>query len=225
MSELAGAWPWAALVGLGLFHGVNPAMGWLFAVALGLQEGRRGAVVRALAPIALGHAASILAVVAVVGAARAVVDLHLLRLAAGWLLVGFGAYRLVRGYRHKFRVGMQAGSADLALWSFLMATAHGAGLMVIPVLLEMPMGAAHAAAENPHVPVMVAFGDSLALALAAVGVHTAAMLATTGAIAVIVFDRVGLAVLRRGWVNLDLLWALALIAAGALLLALVGGWI
>src|SRR6266516_1751106 len=138
-------WPWLALIGLGLFHGMNPAMGWLFAVVLGLQRGSGAAVIEALPPIALGHAAAIAIVVVFVAVAQLAADAALLRLAAAACLIGFGGYRLARGYRHAYRVGMQVGFFDLALWSFLMATAHGAGLMVMPVLLELPPGAATAA--------------------------------------------------------------------------------
>ena len=134
----SGLWPWLALAGLGLFHGVNPAMGWLFAVGLGLQRGSAAAVAQALPPIALGHAAAIALAVALVALARPVIDATWLRLAAALALIGFGAWHLARGYRHQLRFGMNVGFVDLALWSFLMATAHGAGLMVMPVLLELP---------------------------------------------------------------------------------------
>src|SRR5205085_2703224 len=132
-------WPWLALAGLGLFHGINPAMGWLFAVALGLQRGSGAAVIEALPPIAIGHAAAIAVAVVIVTSARWAIDITLLRLAAAACLIGFGVYQLVRGYRHTFRFGMQVGFLDLSLWSFLMATAHGAALMIMPVLLEMPV--------------------------------------------------------------------------------------
>lgn len=210
MSEL---WPWAALIGLGAFHGLNPAMGWLFAVGLGLQRGERMAVVAALPPIALGHAAAIALAVALVGLLRLAADTAVLRLLAAGCLIGFGLYRLLRGYRHTVRVGMRAGFADLTLWSFLMATAHGAGLMVVPVLLQMPNGA-----RAGHAASMAAFGGSLETGLLAVGLHTAAMLATAGAIAWLVYSWVGLAVLRRAWINVDLIWSAVLIAVGALFL-------
>ena len=127
------AWPWLALAGLGAFHGINPAMGWLFAVALGLQRGRRAAVLWSLLPIAAGHALSIALVVAAVGALRAFIDLAMLQACAAIALIAFGVYRLFA--RHRARVGMQVGATDLLVWSFLMATAHGAGLMLVPVLL------------------------------------------------------------------------------------------
>jgi hypothetical protein len=211
----SGLWPWLALVGLGLFHGVNPAMGWLFAVALGLQRGSAAAVAQALPPIALGHAAAIALAVALVALARPVIDATWLRLAAALALIGFGAWHLARGYRHQLRFGMNVGFADLALWSFLMATAHGAGLMLVPFLLPMASTGSAAAHHAGH----HAGGGSLLLSLIAIGTHTLAMLVVTGVIAVLVYDWVGVAFLRRGWINLDPLWTVALIAAGLLLLA------
>ncbi len=211
-------WPWAALALLGAFHGLNPAMGWLFAVALGLQERDRRAVLRALVPVALGHAASIAAVAAVVAAARALIDLRLLEAGAAAALLGFGAWRLLRGFRHRSRVGMRVGFPDLLLWSFLASTGHGAGLMIVPALLRLP--ADGAAAAHAHGALAGTIAGSAGQALAAVGVHTLAMLAAAAAVAVVVFDRVGLGILRRAWVNLDLVWALALLATGALMGAL-----
>jgi hypothetical protein len=197
VAAVGGIWAWAALAGLGAFHGVNPAMGWLFAVARGLQSGRRTTVLLSLAPIALGHMASIAIVIAAVELLREVVSAAALQLLAASALIGFGTWRLARGYRHRFRVGMVAGFNDLALWSFLMATAHGAGLMLAPVLLLLPAGTG----------------------LLALGAHTAAMFAMMGLTAWAVFEWVGLALLRRGWINLDLLWSGVLIGVGALLLA------
>ncbi len=127
-------WPWLALLGLGAFHGINPGMGWLFAVALGLQEQRRSAVWKALPPIAVGHALSVGLVVAIVALVHSSIPHRALSWSAAAMLVGFGAYRLVRA-RHPRWVGMRVGFRDLTLWSFLMASAHGAGLMLVPVFL------------------------------------------------------------------------------------------
>lgn len=191
---------------LGAFHGLNPAMGWLFAVGLGLQEGRRGAVLRALAPLALGHAASVGAVLFLAGAARIAIEPSLLRLGFAALLIGFGIFRLVRPWAHPRWVGMRVGFRDLALWSFLMSSAHGAGLMLSPVVLGMPMPAGHGAGGHAS--------GGLVLLL----VHTAAMLLVMGLVALAVFQ-VGVGLLRRTWVNLDLFWAGALILAGVITLA------
>jgi hypothetical protein len=223
MNEL---WPWLTLALLGAYHGLNPAMGWLFAVALGLQERRRAAVIRAFAPIALGHAVSVAAVVALLAAAQALVDLGVLRLVGAGALVIFGLYKLLSPMSHPRWVGMRVHFRDLTAWSFLMATAHGAGLMLLPVLLRLPRGAAPAAhsvsAHADHAAHMQMAGAVAAptAEFAAVAVHTAAMFLVMGAIAVVVFEKVGLAILRRAWVNLDLVWAVALIVTGALSLVL-----
>jgi hypothetical protein len=205
---MTASWPWLVIAGLGAYHGVNPAMGWLFAVALGLHRGSRRVVLWALAPIALGHALAVAAVAAVVVLAGRGIDAALLARAAGAVLILWALYHLLYGSRHRVRVGMQAGFAGLLLWSFLMAGAHGAGLMLIPALVPLCL----ADAAGP-----LAAG-SLALSLGAVALHTAAMLAVTGAIAIAVYEWVGVAFLRRGWVNLDRLWVLALVAAGLWLL-------
>jgi hypothetical protein len=206
---VSGAWPWLILAGLGAFHGINPAMGWLFAVALGLHRHSRAVVAGALAPIAFGHMLSIVAVVAAVLLLGLVVDQTLLRRAAGVLLIGWAAYHALYGARHRVRFGMTVGFAGLAAWSFLMASAHGAGLMLIPVVLPMCLAA------SPSGELTAA---ALPIALAAVGVHSLAMLAVTGAIALVVYQWVDVGFLRRGWFNLDLLWSIALVATGLLLL-------
>jgi len=198
------AWPWLALVGLGVFHGANPAMGWLFAVALGLHRRSRAVVLESLVPIALGHALAIGSIVLAVVLLGTMVDPRAIRLASGVVLIGWAAYHRLTRSRHRVRVGMRTGMAGLALWSFLMAGAHGAGLMLVPVLLP----------HGGHGPA----SDSLLFSLAAVGVHTLAMLAVTAVIATVVYEWVGLAVLRRGWINFDLLWTLALVATGLILL-------
>jgi hypothetical protein len=216
-------WPWLALAGLGAFHGINPAMGWLFAVALGLQQHDGRAVLRALPPIALGHAGAIAIVIAAVEALWFAFDPAPLQIAAAACLIGFGIWRLARGYRHRFRVGMVAGFRDLTLWSFLMATAHGAGLMVVPLLLAIPVQASRlVSSSHRHGAALAAFADSLSIGALAVLAHTAAMLAATALVAWVVYAWVGLMILRRSWINLDLLWSAALIGAGLVLLALTG---
>ena len=130
-------WPWLALAGLGLFHGLNPAMGWLFAVALGLNRGNRRIVLLSLAPIALGHAAAVGAVLAAALTLGLMLDHAILMRAAAVVLIGWAAWHVAYGHRQRLRVGMQTGLAGLVLWSFLMATAHGAGLMLIPIWLPI----------------------------------------------------------------------------------------
>jgi len=201
-------WPWLALVGLGAFHGVNPAMGWLFAVALGLHRQSARTVWLSLVPIALGHAASIAMVVALVTVFGTVLDLRNLQLATACLILGLAGYYGLYGHRHRVRIGMRTGMAGLALWSFLMATSHGAGLMLVPAVLSLCL-------TNQA---GFAMSSSLPISLAAVAVHTGAMLAVIAAIALVVFGWLGLAALRPAWINFDRLWTLALGATGTILL-------
>jgi hypothetical protein len=203
-------WPWLALIGLGLFHGVNPAMGWLFSVALGLHRHSRKIVALSWMPIALGHAAAVALVLFAVLALGLVLDHAALSRAAAAVLLGWAVWHAVRGHRQRLRVGMQTGLAGLAFWSFLMSSAHGAGLMLVPVALPLCLvGSASG---------RLTASDSLPVALAAVGVHTAAMLATIAAVSLVVYDWVGLAFLRSGWINLDVIWIAALTVCGLLLL-------
>lgn len=207
------ALPWVSLVALGAWHGINPAMGWLFAVALGLQEESGRAVWRALAPLALGHAVAVGVAVLFALLVGAVLPPLVLQWIIATTLVGFGVYRLVRR-RHPRWVGMRVGSRDLAVWSALMASAHGAGLMVLPFLL----GAAAPAASHVHHASALAPGSLTALG--ATLIHAAAYLMVTGAVAVIVYHKLGLRLLRSAWVNLDVIWGVALIATGLLTLLL-----
>ena len=133
-AALSSLGPWLGLVALGLFHGLNPAMGWLFSVALALQRQRASQIFTATGYIALGHLLSLLAVLAALLAVGAFLPLNWVRLATGAILLAFGVYRLVLYYRHPRWVGMNIGGRDLILWAFLMATAHGAGLMLAPVV-------------------------------------------------------------------------------------------
>ena len=201
-------WPWLALAGLGAYHGLNPAMGWLFAVALGLQERNHRAVLRALLPIALGHEASIALVVLLVGGLELVAAPQVLRAAGALVLVLFGLYKFLRPRSHPRWVGMRVTPRELVLWSFLMSSAHGAGLMLFPVLLGLP---AHEHADE--LPAL-ALGGVAAQDAAAVLLHTLAMLLVMGVVALLVYEKLGLGVLRRAWVNLDLVWAAAVVAAG-----------
>ncbi|MBM3227222.1 MAG: hypothetical protein FJZ47_25935 [Candidatus Tectomicrobia bacterium] len=211
-------WPWLVLLGLGAFHGMNPGMGWLFAVSLGLQEQRRQAVLRALVPLACGHAASILAVALVLGLAQVVLPEALLRAVCAGGLLAFGAYRFVRA-RHPRWVGLRVTSWDLMVWSFLMASAHGAGLMLVPVLLHWPAADyAHARLLQSLLPAGIS--GTPGLLLTAVGVHTLSMLLVTAAVALLVYEKLGLALLRQAWFNIDALWAGGLLLAGLSILLL-----
>jgi hypothetical protein len=196
-------WPWLALILLGAYHGLNPAMGWLFAVSLGLQEGRREAVLKAFWPIALGHAAAVTLVVAVVMGAQVLVPPDVFRYVGAGALILFGLYKLIRR-KHPRWVGMQVGFRDLTAWSFIMASAHGAGLMLVPVLLKLSGTMqqlelqAHEAHEHWGHSVHLFLTNSAVLAdFAAVGVHTAAMFAMMGAVAMVVYEKLGLMILKR----------------------------
>lgn len=203
------AWPWLALAGLGLYHGLNPAMGWLFAVALGLHRQSQKIVFLSLIPIAVGHALAVAAVLVTVLVLGLIVDYAILIRLAAVVLIAWALWHAIYGHRQRVRVGMQTGLAGLALWSFVMAGAHGAGLMLIPVVAPMCVSAGAAADLSGSAP----------LALAALGVHTAAMLATIAGISFIVYKWTGVAFLRRGWINLDLIWSGALVVCGTVLLA------
>jgi hypothetical protein len=211
-------WPWVVLALLGAYHGLNPAMGWLFALALGLQEKRRSAVVRALLPIALGHAAAIATAILLLFLLQQVISFRLLKWPVAAIIFVLGIYRLFRA-SHPRGAGMRVGPRDLAVWSFLMASAHGAGLMLIPVLLARPMVGMH------HAMAGAMTGNGLPLnmnvILLSILVHTAAMLIVAGALAFIFFEmyeKVGLNILRHTWFNFDLIWAIALMIAAIAIL-------
>jgi hypothetical protein len=215
-------WTWLTLALLGAYHGINPAMGWLFAVALGLQERSRTAVLRAFLPIALGHAVSVGVVVALVVAAQELVAPQVLGLLSGSALVAVGLSKLLAP-AHPRWIGMRVGFRDLTAWSLLMSTAHGAGLMLAPVLLRLPSSGMDHTAHAQHMQHMSLASTAVGISsgsLAAVLIHTAAMFATMAVVAIIVYEKVGLAILRRAWLNLDLVWAAALIVAGAITLLL-----
>ncbi len=191
---------WSILFLLGAYHGLNPGMGWLFAVARGMQEHSARAVAWSLPPIALGHALSIGMVILVAGVAQVALPLTYIRIVIGVLLVGLGVSKLIRS-RHFRWGGMQVGFRDLTIWSFLMASAHGAGLMVLPVVLAAPHAHHHAASQA---------GTGLWAML----IHTLGYFAVTSAMALLVYQKFGLAMLRRSWINLDLIWAIALVVTG-----------
>ena len=195
------------LAGLGAFHGLNPGMGWLFAVALGMQEGRRSAVWRALIPLTLGHALAIAGALGLAVLAGAAISPQMLRWPVALLLAALGVFQL-RRHLHPRWAAMRVGMRGLTLWSFLMASAHGAGLMVLPVFLSM------SAAEQPSCHAHASMGIAATLA------HGAGYLAVTALAAWIVVDRIGLGILRKGWINLDAIWAAVLILTACLTLLL-----
>jgi hypothetical protein len=202
---------WTMLMALGAFHGINPGMGWLFAVALGMQERRRGAVLRALAPLAAGHALAVTVAIAAALTIGAVIPLGWLRWPLACALVSLGILRLSR-HRHPRWAGMRVSPGRLALWSFMMATAHGAGLMVMPVFIGM--AGAHDGGDA-HAHHMAASAGGAGTALLATGAHAVGYLAVTAFVALLVFEKLGVGILRRAWLNLDVIWAGALVVTGA----------
>lgn len=185
-------------------------MGWLFAVALGLNRGNDRVVWLALVPIGLGHALAVAVVLFLVLAVGLVLEPGLLRPLAAVMLFAWAGWHALYGRRHKVRFGMQVGLGGLFAWSFLMANAHGAGLMLIPAVIPLCL-----AASPAHV---LTLGTSLPIGLAALALHTAAMLATIGIVSLVIYKWVGVAFLRRGWINLDLVWTIALVICGIVLL-------
>jgi hypothetical protein len=206
---------WQAMMFLGAYHGINPGMGWLFAVALGMQQGSVRGVWRALPPIALGHALSVGMVVAAAALARLVVPLDALQLLVALGLVTLGLYRLWR-HRHPRFGGMQVGFQDLTVWSFLMASAHGAGFMLVPFVMPMPATLSAASAHHAH---MASAHSAMATADAmAVAIHTLAYLAVMTLAAWTVYRKLGLGLLRTAWINMDWVWAAALVVTGIVVL-------
>jgi hypothetical protein len=214
--------PWVSLLALGAVHGINPAMGWLFAVGRGLQERDRRAVWRALGPLALGHAMAIAMAVLLAVAMGQVMPLRWLRWVVAMTLLAVGIDGLVH-HRHVRLGGMHVSARELATWSFLMATVHGAGLMVLPFVLGAA-GSRVTGVVHQHHAMSVAgtqTGPMLAAGITAVDpigvtaplIHTLGYLAVTAALAIIVYEKVGLRILRRAWINLNVLWAAALIGA------------
>src|SRR5215472_8460765 len=197
---------WLMLL-LGAYHGINPGMGWLFAVALGMQERKGSAVARALVPIALGHALAIGSVVIVAAFLGMTLPQEAIRYPVAAILFALGIFSLVRHYHPRW-VRMQVRFRDLTIWSFLMASAHGAGLMVLPVLLGR---STVEAADNMAAQHQMSTAASPLAGLLATAVHTTAYLGVTGFIAWAVYSKLGLAALRKTWLNLNLVWGIALV--------------
>ncbi|TMD20636.1 MAG: hypothetical protein E6I99_13645 [Chloroflexi bacterium] len=207
-------WPWDVLIILGAYHGLNPGMGWLFAVARGLQERRRSAVWQSFLPIAIGHEAAIAVVVVLVAVAQFLIAPEALRITGAVVLFGFALYRLWRRTAHPRGFGMRIGLRGLFGWSFLMSSAHGAGLMLVPILLRL------SSTGGSQDMTLIAYTASFSpwQGLLAATLHTAALLVVMALIAVVVYERFGVGFLRRAWLNVDLLWTVTLLAAGVITL-------
>jgi len=214
-----GVWPWVVMGLLGAYHGLNPAMGWLFAVGLGLQDRSRRAVLGALAPIAVGHELALVLVVVLVLVLGVLADPAALRVGAAAVLIAFGAFRLLRPRLHPRWVRFRVSRRELAWWSFLMSSAHGAGLMIAPVLLGSG-GDARADGSDGHDHVEELGLPGLGIVESALGLllHVGAMVAVMGIVALLVYDRLGVAFLRKSWVNTDGIWAASFLVAGLLTL-------
>ena len=215
MSESAA---WLTLIGLGAYHGLNPAMGWLFAVSRGMQERSRRAVLRSLLPIAVGHELSIALVAALVVGLSVVADSSTIRIGAAAVLLAFGIFRFARPRAHFRWTSMRVSDRELTLWSFLMSTAHGAGLMVAPVLIGLEARSDGGHARSHDVADLGLLGDSVGSGAVGIVLHVAAMLVVMGIVAVVVYDRLGLRVLRTAWVNTDQIWAGAFVLAAVITL-------
>ena len=207
---------WQAMVLLGAYHGINPGMGWLFAVALGMQQGRARGVWRALPPIALGHAAAVGVVLVTVWLAQIVVPLAALKVLVAVMLMTLGLYRLWR-HRHPRFGGMQVGFRDLTVWSFLMASAHGAGLMVLPFVMPTPtLSAATNEHVHAHAGLQVRTWQRRTQWLS---LFTRWPISRSMAlIAWVVHRKLGLSLLRTAWFNMDWAWAAALVVTGVVVL-------
>ena len=215
--SLGEPWVWLGLLLLGAYHGINPGMGWLFAVALGMQERSRRAVGWSLVPIALGHGLAIGLVVLLAVLIQTILPLTSLKISIAAVLFALGLYRLWRN-RHPRWGGMQVGFRDLTIWSFLMASAHGAGLMVLPLLLKISPGESSLSLPSNHHHLHSHSLEGPLTGLLATGVHTLGYLVVTGLVALLIYEKFGLALLRNAWLNLDLVWAVALMITGCLTL-------
>ena len=208
-------WPWDVLIILGAYHGLNPGMGWLFAVARGLQERRRSAVWESFLPIAIGHEAAIGVVVVLVVVAQFLIAPAALRIVGAAALFSFALYRLWRRTAHPRGFGMRIGPRGLVGWSFLMSSAHGAGLMLVPILLRLS-----SAGTGQQDMTLIAYTASFSpwKGIAAATLHTVALLIVMRLVAIDVYERVGVACLHRAWFNVDLLWTVTLLIAGVITL-------
>jgi hypothetical protein len=219
--------PILTMMAFGAYHGLNPGMGWLFALSVGLQRRSDRAIWSSLLPIAAGHASSLALVAILVFVSAHYISTPMLEITTALILISFGIYKIFNYYRHPRWVGMQVGMRDLTWWSFLMATAHGAGLMIAPLVLTMAlpcvesdMSSMAMAGDHNHMAMAhagVAMGADLGIVLGIL-MHTLAMLVVMALVAWFVYKRFGLRILRSHWINFDLIWAAALMIAGAVAL-------
>ena len=212
------AWLWAAIVASGLYHGINPGMGWPLAVAAGLMDKSARALVAALVPLSAGHLLAMLTMLLPFAMLLALADWQRqIQAGASLLLIAYGVLRLA--YPRHPRVLARIRPAQLALWSFVVAIAHGAGLMLVPIYLGL---CESAGPDSGHQAAATLVGANFAMALIVSVVHTVAMISAGGGAAWLVYRYLGLQYLSRSWLNLDAVWALSLILVGAIALGLAG---
>jgi hypothetical protein len=202
---------WHAMWVLGAYHGINPGMGWLFAVALGMQAGNARAVWRALPPIVLGHALAVAMILLAAALAERLIPIATMKIGVACCLATLGGYRLWR-HRHPRFGGMRVGFRDLTLWSFLMASAHGAGFMLLPFVMATPAGVF--ASGDTHAAHMAVANVTPFLDVVPLMIHTVAYFATMAVTSQLVYRKLGLMLLRRAWINMDWMWAGALLITG-----------
>ncbi|MGF6310518.1 hypothetical protein ABIB82_004729 [Bradyrhizobium sp. i1.8.4] len=213
--DTTGIWLWLAIIASGLYHGINPGMGWPLAVSAGLMNKSPRAVLGALLPLSTGHLAAMLLVLLPFALLIALAEWQRpIQIAAGIIVIGFGLMRLV-DRRHP-RALARIPPTRLALWSFAVAIAHGAGLMLLPIYLGL---CAPSAARDGHTAAARVIDQNLAMALLVALVHTAAMLGAGGLLAWLVYRYLGVKFVARSWFNLETVWAVSLILVGAAALA------
>lgn len=202
---------WWAVIFSGLYHGINPGMGWPLAVSAGLMEGNHKALPKALAMLALGHLLAMLAILLPFSLVSALLTWEKeIRIGAGLIVIVMGIYLLINRRHPKFLARVHP--ARLALWSFLAAMAHGAGLMLVPIYLGI---CAIDASDTGHQAVRTLMGNNLLNAYAVALVHTLAMTIAGGILATIIYFWLGLKFLSKTWFNLDIVWAVSLVLVGA----------
>jgi hypothetical protein len=214
---------WLAVIALGAYHGLNPGMGWPLAVSNGMWARREQAVFATFLPLAGGHFLAMAAALLPFALFLAYLDWsQTIRIAAGGIVAAFGVYKLVN--RRHPRIAARLGPRSLTLWSFLTATAHGAGLMLAPIALGLCAGGSEAAPsagiDRGHEAMTELMRSGIATSIAVSTVHTVAMVAAGGAMAWIVYRSAGLKLLRNTWLNLESVWAASLIATGLVSVAL-----
>ena len=215
-AQSTSAWLWLAIIVSGLYHGINPGMGWPLAVAAGLMDKSPRALLAALWPLSIGHLAAMLVVLLPFALLFVLVAWqHQIQAGASLLVIGFGLLRLI--YPRHPRVLARIRPTHLALWSFVVAIAHGAGLMLVPIYLGLCQTAG---ADSGHESAAILSTANIEMAMIVSVVHTLAMVSAGGGTAWLVYRYLGLQYVSKSWFNLDTVWALSLILVGAVALTI-----